>query len=187
MISQKNGHVKAHELEFEPFIDQEEIQQKVRHLGQTISQDYIGKKPVFISILNGAFVFAADLVRAVTLPCETSFIKLSSYDGLQSTGVVCDIIGLDIDLTNRDVIILEDIVDSGKTMDWFLKDLQKHQPHSIALCSLLVKPEALQYDFPIQYTGFEIPNKFVIGYGLDYNGEGRNFPSIYQLVEESKS
>ena len=142
------------------------------------------KKPIFLCVLNGAFVFAADLVRQFSAACDISFIKLSSYEGLQSSGKIANLLGLDIDLNDRHLIIVEDIIDTGNTMYWFLQELKHYQPASVALATLLVKPEALQHNFPIPYTGFEIPNKFVIGYGLDYEGEGRNLPAIYQLVEE---
>ena len=175
--------VRAHDLTFEPFISEEKIQNRVVELSQQITSDYKGKKPVFLSILNGAFIFVADLVRACDLTCETTFIKLSSYDGVKSTGNVTTLIGMDIDLKDRDVIVVEDIIDTGETLFQFLKELKKLEPASIKLASLLVKPEALQYDIHVDYKGFDIPNKFVIGYGLDYNGEGRNLASIYQLAE----
>lgn len=175
--------VRAHDLTFKPFLSEEKIQKRVIELSQDITKDYKGKKPVFLSILNGAFIFVADLVRACDLTCETTFIKLSSYDGVKSTGNVTTLIGMDIDLKERDVIVVEDIIDTGKTLYQFLKELKKLEPASVKLASLLVKPEALQYDIYVDYKGFDIPNKFVIGYGLDYNGEGRNLASIYQLAE----
>lgn len=175
--------VHAHDLTFEPFLSKEKIQSRVVELSQDITSDYKGKKPIFLSILNGAFIFVADLVRACDLTCETTFIKLSSYDGVKSTGNVTTLIGMDIDLKERDVIVVEDIIDTGETLFQFLKELRKLEPASVKLASLLVKPDALIYDINVDYKGFDIPNKFVIGYGLDYNGEGRNLASIYQLAE----
>lgn len=183
LLSQQNKLVRAHDLFFKPFLLKEKISGRVSELGQQISKDYADKKPVFITILNGAFIFLADLVRHCGSPCEITFIKLSSYEGLASTGKVSTLIGIDIDLKNRDVIIVEDIIDTGETIFQFLKELDKIKPASVKIAALLVKPEALQYEIPIDYKGFDIPNKFVIGYGLDYNGEGRNFPDIYQLVD----
>ena len=175
--------VQAHDLSFEPFLSEEKILKRVAELSEQITDDYKGEKPVFLSILNGAFIFMADLVRACDLICETTFIKLSSYDGVQSTGNVKTLIGIDTNLKDRHVIVVEDIIDTGETLFQFLKELKELQPASVKLASLLVKPEALQYDIQVDYKGFDIPNKFVIGYGLDYNGEGRNLPSIYQLAE----
>ncbi len=175
--------VRAHDLTFKPFLSEELIQKRVVELSRDITADYQGKKPIFLSILNGAFIFVADLVRACDLVCETTFIKLSSYDGVKSTGNVTTLIGMDIDLKGRDVIVVEDIIDTGKTLYHFLNEMKKLKPASVKLASLLVKPTALQFDIKVDYKGFDIPNKFVIGYGLDYNGEGRNLASIYQLAE----
>ena len=184
LLSQQDKKmVRAHDLTFKPFISEEKILQRVAELGQQITNDYKGKKPIFLAILNGAFVFMADLTRACDLSCETTFIKLSSYKGLKSTGSITTLIGIDINIKNRDVIIVEDIVDTGQTLFQFLKELKALGPSSVKLASLLVKPEALKYEMAVDYKGFDIPNKFVIGYGLDYNGEGRNLKSIYQLAE----
>jgi hypoxanthine phosphoribosyltransferase len=183
LSKQEKKLVRAHDLTFKPFLSEEKILKRVAELGHQITIDYKAKKPVFLSILNGAFVFLADLSRACDLTCETTFIKLSSYQGTKSTGNVTTLIGMDIDLKGRDVIVVEDIIDTGKTLYQFLKELKELEPSSIKLASLLVKPEALQHDIPVDYKGFDIPNKFVIGYGLDYNGEGRNLKSIYQLAE----
>ena len=183
LLSQQDNLIRAHDLFFKPFLPKEKIVGRVAELGKQISTDYKGKKPVFISILNGAFVFLADLVRACDLTCEITFIKLSSYEGAKSTGKVTTLIGMDLDLKGRDVIVVEDIIDTGETLFQFLKELKKTEPSSVKLASLLIKPEALQHEIQIDYKGFDIPNKFVIGYGLDYNGEGRNLESIYQLAE----
>ncbi|MEM9822723.1 MAG: hypoxanthine phosphoribosyltransferase [Bacteroidota bacterium] len=175
--------VKAHDLQFELYLSAEQIQQRVKALGLELTTRFQGKDPVFISILNGGFIFAADLTRACTIDCEISFIKLSSYQNTSSTGKVVTLIGLDAEVKGKEVIIVEDIVDTGETLTQFLKELNKYKPASITLVSLLVKPEALQERLEVDYVGFNIPNKFVIGYGLDYNGVGRNLPGIYQLVK----
>ena len=183
LLSKQDNIIRAHDLTFKPFLSEERIQERVAELGQQITNDYRGKKPLFIGILNGAFIFTSDLVRACDLTCETTFIKLSSYEGLNSTGDVTTLIGMDIDLKGRDVIVVEDIIDTGRTLSRFLAELKKLEPASVKLASLLVKPEALQHHIPVDYKGFDIPNKFVIGYGLDYDGEGRNLGGVYQLVE----
>lgn len=176
--------VKAHELSFQIYLTEEEIAARIEVIGKEIAAKYRDKNPLFIAILNGAYVFAADLIRACeNIACEISFVKLSSYSGLASSGKVETLLGLDVSLEGRDVIIVEDIVDTGKTLFQFMQHLDSFNPASISLASLLVKPDAIQHHFPIEYVGFNIPNKFVVGYGLDYNGAGRNFAAIYQLVE----
>lgn len=176
--------ITAHDLTFEPFISEAEIAAKVEALGSQIRQQYEGKHPLFIGVLNGAFVFAADLVRAAGIECEVAFVRLASYEGTASSGKVSTVIGLDFEVKNRHVIVVEDIVDSGRTLHHFIAELQKLQPASVALAALLYKPAALQFPVKIDYLGFEIPDKFVVGYGLDYNGRCRNLPSIYQLKSE---
>lgn len=180
------SHITAHDLTFEPYLGEAEIAQRVKALGQQIQQDYEGKRPLFLAILNGAFVFAADLVRAVGTECDVAFVRLASYEGTASTGKVSTVIGLDFEVKNRHILIVEDIVDTGRTLHHFMAELQKMEPASVALAALLYKPEALQHPVKIDYLGFEIPNKFVVGYGLDYDGLCRNLPSIYQLVEIEK-
>lgn len=169
---------------FVPFLSKEVIQEKTTLLAQKISADYLGKNPLFIGILNGSFMFAADLYKQISIPSTISFIKLVSYKGTTSTGTVITSIGLEEDLTGRDIILVEDIVDTGKTLSEFLPTLQKHSPASIKICTLLQKPEALQHPLQVDYIGFEIPNKFVVGYGLDYDGYGRNSEDIYQIAIE---
>lgn len=169
---------------FEPFLDAEKIQIEIRRLASSINQDYLGKKPLFIAILNGSFMFAADLFRLITIDAEICFIKLASYKGTKSTGQVITAIGLDVDIHNRHLIILEDIVDTGKTLSQFIPQLHHQQPQSLELAVLLHKPEATVHPVPIRYLGFTIPDKFVVGYGLDYNGYGRNLPEIYRLKEQ---
>jgi len=169
---------------FEPFLDAEKIQIEIRRLAASINQDYLGKKPLFIAILNGSFMFAADLFRLITIDAEICFIKLASYKGTKSTGQVITAIGLDVDIHNRHLIILEDIVDTGKTLSQFIPQLHHQQPQSLELAVLLHKHEATVHPVPIRYLGFTIPDKFVVGYGLDYNGYGRNLPEIYRLKEQ---
>jgi hypoxanthine phosphoribosyltransferase len=175
--------LRIHGKNFKSYISEEEIRQKVRELANILNRDYQDKKPIFIAILNGAFVFAADLFKSLTIDAEISFIKLASYKGMKSSGQVLTAIGLDIDLFNRHVVILEDIVDTGKTLHEFLPQLCHQQPASLKIVALLHKPEAKVFPLNVDYVGFEIPNKFVVGYGLDFNGLGRNTAAIYQLVE----
>jgi hypoxanthine phosphoribosyltransferase len=164
-------------------ISKQEINQQVSVLADKISKDYKGQDPLFIIILNGSFIFAADLLRALTIPAEMSFVKLSSYSGMQSSDSVLTDIGLKENPEGRHIVIVEDIVDTGKTLFSFLPELQKHRPASIKIAALLCKPEALTCDIKADYVCFEIPNKFVVGYGLDYNGMGRNLPDIYELAQ----
>jgi hypoxanthine phosphoribosyltransferase len=170
---------------FDIYLSEQTIQDRIRELAAQINQDYAGKTgkaaPLFIGILNGAFMFASDLFKQLTIEAEISFIKLASYSGTKSTGKVVTAIGLDQDLIGRDIIIIEDIVDTGKTLYEFLPKLQHHQPASLRIATLLHKPEATQFDLKLDYVGFAIPNKFVVGYGLDYDGIGRNLKEIYQL------
>lgn len=181
--TEHNKLVKAHDLSFQPFISAEKIQQRVTELGQELTKEYKDKTPLLIAVLNGSFVFAADLGRACDFACDFTFIKLSSYDGLGSSGNVSTLIGLNEEIKDRHLIIVEDIVDTGNTMEHFLKMLDDREPASVAVVTLLLKPEAFNNRFDVEYVGFEIPNKFVVGYGLDYNGHARNFPAIYQLYE----
>ena len=145
--------------------------------------DYEGKKPLFVAILNGSFMFASDLFKSLTIEAEICFIKLASYKGTKSSGQVITAIGLDTDMHGRHVVILEDIVDTGKTLSEFLPQLEHQQPASLKIAALLHKPEATVYPISVDYLGFSVPNKFLLGYGLDYDGLGRNIPSIYKLVE----
>jgi len=175
--------VKIHDLVFEPYIKNEAIQKRVKEIAIDLKKELGDKKPIFLAILNGSFVFAADLARACDFDHEVSFIKLTSYEGTTSTGKVTTQIGLQENLADRDVIIVEDIIDTGTTIYTFLPTLKKANPKSISVVSLLSKPSALKYPLVINHVGFEIPNKFVVGYGLDYNGLGRNLKDIYQLKE----
>lgn len=168
---------------FRPFLSAEVLNERVKELATQINKDYFGKNPIFIGILNGSFMFASDLYKNITIPSTISFIKLVSYKGTTSTGTVITSIGLEEDLTDKDVILIEDIVDTGKTMKEFVATLHKQSPASIQICTLLHKPEALQHPLDLKYVGFKIPNKFVVGYGLDYDGFGRNSQEIFQLDE----
>ncbi len=173
--------IKVLDKTFVPFITEATIKNKIKELAAKLNKDYEGKNPVFIAILNGSFMFAADLFKELNIMAEICFIKLASYKGTQSTGHVITSIGLDANITDRHVVILEDIIDTGKTMHSFLPQIQNQQPASLKVAILLHKPEATEYNIPIDYCCFTIPNKFVLGYGLDYDGFGRNIPEIYQL------
>lgn len=175
--------ISIHDKTFKPFLTEEEIQSKVTRMAAALNKDYAGKKPIFIAILNGAFIFAADLFKCLNIDAEISFIKLASYKGMKSSGQVLTAIGLDIELFNRHVVILEDIVDTGKTLHEFLPQLWHQQPASLKIVALLHKADAKAFPVTVDYVGFEIPDKFVVGYGLDYNGLGRNTSAIYQLFE----
>ncbi len=174
--------ITVHGKSFETYLSSENIQQRVKELAAEINKDYAGKKPLFIAILNGSFMFAADLFKQLSLEAEICFIKLASYKGMKSSGKVITSIGLEEDLFGKDVIIVEDIVDTGKTLHRFLPKLVHQQPQSLKIATLLHKSEATEYPLVLDYVGFRIPNKFVVGYGLDYDGLGRNLREIYQLV-----
>lgn len=174
--------LKVHDKEFIPYITSGQIEEQVSRVADEINKDYEGKKPLFIAILNGAFIFAADLFKKVDVEAEICFIKLASYKGVKSTGKVITAIGLDAEIYGRDVIIIEDIVDTGKTLSQFLPQLEHQHPASLKIASLLHKPAAMIHPIKIDYLGFTIPNNFVLGYGLDYDGLGRNIKEIYQLV-----
>ena len=177
--------IKVHDKSFETYLSERDIQEKIKELAAAIARDYVDKRPLFIPILNGSFMFAADLFKYLDIPAEISFIKLASYKGMKSSGHVITAIGLDVELYNRHVIVLEDIVDTGRTLFEFLPKLQHHHPSSLKIATLLHKPEAMVHPLQLDYVGFSIPNKFVVGYGLDYDGLGRNLKEIYQLVSES--
>ena len=174
--------IKVKDKTFQVSIPAETIAHEVTRVATEINRDFSGREPIFMPVLNGSFIFAADLLRQVNLPCKVCFIKLASYRGMQSTGEIREVIGLAEDITGRDVIIVEDIIDSGITMAHMLETLQSHNPASISVCSLLVKPEALKVAIPIRYRAMDIPNDFIVGYGLDYDGFGRNTKDIYTLI-----
>lgn len=174
--------IQVHDKKFSPFISAPQIEEQIKRVASEINRDYAGKRPLFIAILNGSFMFAADLFKEISLEAEICFIKLASYKGIKSSGQVITAIGLDIELVGRDIIVIEDIVDTGKTLSEFLPQLYHHHPASLKIAALLHKPDATVHPIPIHYLGFTVPNKFLLGYGLDYDGLGRNLKEIYQLV-----
>ena len=169
--------------EFTLFVESNTLQARIRQLAHQISHDYQQKAPLLISVLNGSFMFAADLMKSLTIPCEITFIKVASYQHTSSTGQLKQLIGLQERVANRHVIVVEDIVDTGLTMSEIITLLKQDNPASIEIATLLLKPDALQKDIAPRYTGFEIANRFVVGYGLDYNGLGRNLADLYVLKE----
>lgn len=179
----RQDSILVHGKVFVPFLDRAAIQKRIEELGLEITAKYAGKAPIFLGVLNGAFVFCADLLRACKLECEVAFLRMASYRGMHSSGDIVTVLGLDREISGRHVIIVEDIVDTGRTMSRLMRDLQAQSPESVAIVSLLFKPTALEAPLEIDFLGFEIPNKFVLGYGLDYDGIGRNLPDLYQLGE----
>lgn len=173
--------IKLHDKEFGLFISSEKIQNRIEELGNELNKELKGKNPLFLIILNGAFLFAADLIKTFSDDCEISFLKLSSYSGTSSTGVVKQVVGLVENIENRTLVIIEDIVDTGNTLDYIMKELKSKNPAEIKIATLLFKPKAYQKYIPIDYIGFEVENDFLVGYGLDYNGLGRNLTDIYKL------
>jgi hypoxanthine phosphoribosyltransferase len=177
--------IKLHDKTFDTYLSEQDIQEIVKEIADQLNRDYKDKRPLFIAILNGSFMFAADVFKYLTIEAEICFIKLASYRGMKSSGNVITAIGLDQDLFGRDVVILEDIVDTGKTLGEFLPKLDHQQPKSLKIAALLHKPQATRFPLTIDYLGFSIPDKFVVGYGLDYDGLGRNLKEIYQLSGEA--
>lgn len=175
--------IKLHDKEFEKFIDRKKIEQAVEKVSAEINRDMAEKNPLFLVVLNGAFVFAADLLRSFTYDCDISFIKLSSYLGTKSTHTVREVIGLDTNVKDRHVILVEDIIDTGITMEHIIAQMKKLEAKDVKLATLLHKPDSFEKDFPIDYIGLNIPNGFIVGCGLDYDGKGRNLPDIYKIVE----
>ena len=166
---------------FETSIPEAQILERVKAVAERINHDYEGKTPLLLAVLNGAFMFAADLMRELTIPCEISFVKLASYQGTTSTGKIKEVIGINEDLAGRHVIIIEDIVDTGLTMKQMVEQLGTRNPASISICTLLLKPDRLTVDLDIRYNCFSIPNDFIVGYGLDYNQQGRGLRDIYVI------
>ncbi len=176
--------VQLHDLHFKPLISEAQVQARVRELGAALTERYAAQNPLFISILSGAFIFASDLMRAFDGACEVSFVKLASYSGTRSTGDVQTVMGLDgAQLHGRHLIVVEDILDTGRTLHFFLDYLRQHAPASICTVTFLRKPDAAQFTVPIDHVGFDIADKFVVGYGLDYEGLGRNLPGVFVLRE----
>ncbi len=175
--------VRLNDKTFRIFKSESEILSAVRNVAHLINEDYIGKRPLLVPVLNGSFMFASDLLKELMLDCELSFVKAVSYQGTQSTGKLASLIGLNESIEGRHVIIIEDIVDTGHTLAKILPSFLEQNPASVKIATLLFKPKALQAEIKIDYVGMEIPNEFIVGYGLDYDGLGRNLRDIYQVTE----
>ncbi|MFT7154187.1 MAG: hypoxanthine phosphoribosyltransferase [Bacteroidia bacterium] len=173
--------VKLHDLEFMPYLSAAELDKVVYELSEKINVKYQAKTPLFVVVLNGAFMFASDLFKKVTVDCEISFLRVSSYRGTASTGEVKELMPIGTDVSGRDIILVEDIVDTGKTMGEVKRKMKEAGANSVSICTLLYKPDAFQGDYLVDFVGVEIPDRFVVGYGLDYDGLGRNLPSLYQI------
>lgn len=175
--------IQIHDKDFEILLENDSISKRTRLIGIQLNVDYENRCPIFIGVLNGSFLFMADLLKEVDIACEVGFIRVASYHGTESTGKIQETFGLPNDLKDRDVILVEDIVDTGLTLKYILEKVHAQQPASVAVCSLLLKPKALKEPIAeLNYVGFEIPNEFVVGYGLDYDGLGRNLKDIYRAV-----
>jgi hypoxanthine phosphoribosyltransferase len=177
-----SGVVTIQGRQFKPYIGQEEIAEAVKKIASRINEDLKQKQPVFLAVLNGSFMFASDLLKEVAITCSISFIKLSSYQGTSSTGNVKEVVGLTEDISGRTVVIVEDIVDSGLTVECLMAELNKKGVKEIKVATVLFKPSSFKKNYKVDYIGFEIPDKFVVGYGMDYEGEGRNLKEIYALA-----
>lgn len=175
--------IQIKDKQFTTFIPEEKILAEVTRVANEINRDLSGSDPLFVSVLNGSFMFTADLMKRLTVPCEVSFVKLASYEGTSSTGRVKELVGLNDDISGRTVVIVEDIVDTGLTMKRLLDTLWQRNPKEIRIVSLLVKPDKLQVDLKVDYVAMNIPNDFIVGYGLDYDGYGRNYRDIYIVVD----
>lgn len=173
--------VQIKDKQFEVFIPETTINERIATLARQINQEYAEKEPIFIAVLNGSFMFASDLMKKVSVACQISFIRVSSYQATESTGKITELIGLQEKIDNRHVVIVEDIVDTALTMSQLVAQLQTHRPASLEIVTLLCKREAMQKQIELKYVGFDIPNAFVVGYGLDYDGLGRNLPDLYIL------
>jgi len=173
--------VRVKDKTFKPYLSESEILTKTAELAERINRDFEGKNPLFICVLNGAFMFAADLMKRVTIDCEISFIRLKSYEGTSSTGNHKQIMGLTESIEGRTIVVIEDIVDTGRTLSHLLEDLEKMAPESVSTAVLLFKPDAVECEVKLDYVAFEIPNDFIVGYGLDFDGNGRNLNDIYVI------
>ena len=181
---QMDNTIQIKDKTFVVSIPEADILREEERVAQEINRDLAGKNPLFLSVLNGSFMFTADLMKRITIPCEVSFVKLASYQGVATTGKVKEVIGINEDLTGRTIVIVEDIVDTGLTMQRLLESLGTRRPQEIHIATLLVKPDKLKVDLDIEYVAMRIPNDFIVGYGLDYDGLGRNFKDIYTVVSE---
>ena len=175
--------IKLHDRTFVKSISNEEICREVKRLAGEINSDYAGKRPLLLGVLNGCFMFAAELLKGLDVECEVSFVKLSSYEGMDSSGVVREVMGLTQSVAGRDIIVIEDIVDTGVTMQRMLRMLEAERPASLAIASLFVKPSRLQVPVDVKYAAFSIPDRFIVGFGLDYDGLGRNLPDVYDVKD----
>lgn len=175
--------IRIKDKQFKTFITEEQILKEVARVGEEINRDLADANPLFVSVLNGSFMFTADLMKHVSVPCEISFVKLASYAGTSSTGKVKELVGLNDDITGRTIVIVEDIIDTGLTMERLIETLKARNPKEIRIATLLVKPDKLKVDFDINYIAMSIPNDFIVGYGLDYDGLGRNYRDIYTVIE----
>ena len=175
--------VKIKDKSFRVSLSEAEIKSRIKALAAEISADMAGKNPLFLGVLNGSFIFAADLMREMTIPCEISFVKLASYQGTTSTGKVKEVIGINEDLSGRTIIIVEDIVESGQTMKQMIESLGTRNPESVHICALFFKPDKLKEELTLDYVAFRIPDDFIVGYGLDYDGLGRELKDVYTIVE----
>jgi adenylate kinase len=173
--------IKLHDLEFIPYLSEHELNEIVTKLSGSINTNYAGRVPLFVVVLNGAFIFASDILKRINLDCEISFLRVSSYRGTSSTGEVKEMMPIGTDVSGRDVILIEDIVDTGKTMGEVKSKMLSEGANTVSICTLLYKPDAFAGNYRVEYIGVEIPDRFVVGYGLDYDGLGRNLPSLYQI------
>ena len=174
--------IQVRDKQFRLFIEESRIQEEIARIAERMNRELAGKDPIFLGILNGAFMFASDLYKQLRFPCQITFLKLASYSGTRSSGTVKQLIGINLDIKDRVVVVLEDIVDSGITLDTIIRQLSGYGPSELRVATLLHKPEATVRQVSLDYVGMEIPNDFILGYGLDYDGYGRNFREIYQLV-----
>ncbi len=180
-----NTVVQVKDKKFALYISEDKIQARVKEVAAQIDEDLRKKNPLFVVVLNGSYVFAADLLRNINFPCEITFVRMSSYEGDHSTGEVKQVLGLNENIEGRTVVIVEDIIESGCTMKEMLRLLGTKKPKEVYITSLFVKPGCLKVDLKIDYRCFDIENDFIVGYGLDYNQEGRNLPHIYQVIESN--
>lgn len=179
-------NIKLYDKVFRMSLPEEEIINRVKVVAEQINEEYKGRRPLFLSVLNGAFMFTSDLMKEINIECEISFVKLASYQGTMSTGKVHEVIGINEDLSDRDIIIVEDIVESGKTIMQMMDSLSNRQPASIKVCTLFFKPSKLEEKINVDYAAIVIPDDFIVGYGLDYNQLGRNLRDIYTITDEAE-
>ncbi|MCF0208024.1 MAG: hypoxanthine phosphoribosyltransferase [Bacteroidaceae bacterium] len=177
--------IKVHDKWFKPYLSEAQILERVKAVAERMNEELKGKNPLFLPVLNGAYIFAADLTRFITIPMEVSFVKLASYQGFMSTGKVREVMGINEDLEGRTVVIVEDIIDTGRSMKQMIETLGTRNPAEIKVCTLLLKPGKLEEDLQIDYCAMEIPNDFILGYGLDYDQQGRQLRSIYVVDNEA--